>query len=264
MLVRGEPGIGKTAIAAELIRSRNYAHHFNIATGNVRTAREFLANVCAQLIERYALPYEELPPHGEVGSELLVALLDEAVAVARDEADTPVVLVVDALDEADTPAPESGVNRLALPYDLPDGAYVIATIRSGVDAAIDVAAQSNDVVLSEKDANNRADIETYIDEFMARHAAEMDSRLREWDIGRTPFVETVASASEGNFMYLVHVLPDIADGRIRPSDLEGRLENLPGGPRAVLRAPLAGDAESQPRSLPPPPEAGHLHARERP
>ena len=115
-LVRGEPGIGKTAIAAELIRSRNYVHHFNIATDGVRETRLFLPNVCAQLIERYGLPYETLPRHAEVGSAQLTALLDEAAGVAREDGDLPVVIVVDALDEAETPDPATGENRLALPY----------------------------------------------------------------------------------------------------------------------------------------------------
>jgi hypothetical protein len=229
VLLRGEPGIGKTAIAAELIRSRNYVHHFNVATGNIRTAREFLPNACAQLIERYGLPYEELPPHAEVGSALLSALLAEAVEVAEADGDAPVVLVVDALDEAETPAPGSGVNRLALPYDLPDGAYVIATIRAGVDAVLDVARQAEDVVLDEQDPDNLADVEAYIRAFLEGHAAVMDGRLREFGVDAGAFVEKVAGASEGNFMYLVHVLPDIAGGRIRPEDIEGRLENLPGG-----------------------------------
>jgi len=54
--IKGEPGIGKTAIASALV-IRGYVHHLNIATGNIRTARQFLQNVCAQLILRYDLPY---------------------------------------------------------------------------------------------------------------------------------------------------------------------------------------------------------------
>jgi hypothetical protein len=228
-LVRGEPGIGKTAIAAELIRSRNYVHHFNVATDGVRETRLFLPNVCAQLIERYGLPYETLPRHAEVGSAQLTALLDEAAGVARDDGDLPVVIVVDALDEAETPDPDTGENRLALPYELPEGVYVIATIRAGVDAVLDIADQAEDVVLDRDDPRNAADVRAFVTGFLEREDAVMRERLGEWEVNAEGFVETLAARSEGNFMYLVHVLSDIAAGRIAPGDLEGRLERLPGG-----------------------------------
>src|SRR5262249_27925399 len=48
--VRGEPGIGKTSVAAALVARRGYVHHFNIAPENIRTTRQFLQNVCAQLV----------------------------------------------------------------------------------------------------------------------------------------------------------------------------------------------------------------------
>src|SRR4051794_37975968 len=63
IVIKGEPGIGKTAIAAALIVRHGYVHHFNIASANVRTPQQFLESVCAQLIVRYDLPHETLPPY---------------------------------------------------------------------------------------------------------------------------------------------------------------------------------------------------------
>jgi hypothetical protein len=228
VLVRGEPGVGKSAIAAELVRTRNHVHHFNVATDNIRTQRQFLPNVCAQLIERYGLQREDLPPHAEESSALLRELPGEAVAVAERERDTPVVLLVDALDEAETPPSNSGVNRLALPYDLPDGAYVIATIRDNVDPFIDAARRAQDVEIDEHDERNLTDIRAYVQAFLG-HSSAIEPRLREWKVAPDDFVEKVTEASGGNFMYLVHVLPDIAEGRIRAVDLQGSLTNLPRG-----------------------------------
>jgi hypothetical protein len=39
LLIRGEPGIGKTAIAAMLVLRGSYVHHFNIAPENIRSPR---------------------------------------------------------------------------------------------------------------------------------------------------------------------------------------------------------------------------------
>src|SRR5689334_1615825 len=40
VIIRGEPGIGKTAIAATLVLRGRYVHHFNIAPENIRSPRQ--------------------------------------------------------------------------------------------------------------------------------------------------------------------------------------------------------------------------------
>ncbi len=56
----------------------------------------------------------------------------------------------------------------------------------------------------------------------------MEPRLAEWGIERAKFVEDIAELSEGNFMYLFHVLPDIARGRLT-QDTVGAISALPRG-----------------------------------
>src|SRR5436305_10602995 len=41
-VIRGVPGIGKSALMAKLINDRGYIHHFNIASQNIRSPRVFL------------------------------------------------------------------------------------------------------------------------------------------------------------------------------------------------------------------------------
>jgi len=55
VLVRSDPGIGKTALAAQIVKKRGYIHHFNIRPEGVNKASDFLKNVCAQLIAVYDL-----------------------------------------------------------------------------------------------------------------------------------------------------------------------------------------------------------------
>ena len=46
---------------AQLAKQSGYVHHFNIATQNIRSHRDFLHNICAQLIVRYGLDHAMLP-----------------------------------------------------------------------------------------------------------------------------------------------------------------------------------------------------------
>src|SRR5262245_60798372 len=134
VVIRGEPGIGKTSIAACLVKRHGYVHHFNIAPENIRTARQFLENVCAQLIIRYGLGHTALPPNVGDDSGLLSQLLLEA----RAKAGGPVVVVVDALDEADNTGVPLSANRLFLPRALPEGVFFVLTSRDEADFRLDV------------------------------------------------------------------------------------------------------------------------------
>jgi hypothetical protein len=221
--VRGEPGIGKTAIAATLVGRRGYVHHFNIAAANIRTARQFLENVCAQLIVRFDLDHEALPPYAGEDSGFLSQLLSEAA----DRAEGPVVLVVDALDEVEDVDLPAAANRLLLPRVLPPGVFVVLTTREEHDYRLDVDHEAT-IWVREDDPGNREDVARYIEAFVDRHAEAMTARLTAWGIGREQFVADMAGLSEGNFMYLVHVLPQIAAGRLG-TDTVGGIGELPRG-----------------------------------
>jgi hypothetical protein len=47
-IVRGDPGIGKSALMARLVADRGYAHHFYIAAEGIVTHRQFYTNAAAQ------------------------------------------------------------------------------------------------------------------------------------------------------------------------------------------------------------------------
>jgi hypothetical protein len=126
ILITGEPGIGKSALIAQLVKERGYVHHFNIALQGIRSPKHFLTNVCAQLILRYQLPYDSLPDDAHENGLFLNRVLQEASE--KRKKDEPLVLVIDALDEAER---AGSANLLFLPPTLPDGVYVVATTRPG-------------------------------------------------------------------------------------------------------------------------------------
>lgn len=225
ILIVGEPGIGKTAIAAELVRRHAWPHHFNIATQNIRTATDFLGDVCAQLIVRYGLGRRDVPASALTDSGLFVELLAEAVA--RVPKGARVVVLVDALDESDVTGLAPGANRLLLPRTLPPGVFVVVTSRDLADQRLTVD-HPYPVPVRDDDSRNLADAEEYVNAFLADHQAEFSVRLAEWGIGRDEFVGELVARSEGNFMYLTHVLPSIANGALAREGLDS-VDQLPHG-----------------------------------
>src|SRR5512136_1626640 len=94
-IIKGEPGIGKSALMAHLVKSRGYIHHFNIALQAINKPRQFLKSVCAQLIARFALDHPEWPPDAEKDGAFLNQLLGEASE--KLEKGERLVIAIDAL-----------------------------------------------------------------------------------------------------------------------------------------------------------------------
>jgi hypothetical protein len=224
-VIRGVPGIGKTALMAKLINDQGYVNHFNIASQNIRSTRTFLENVCAQLIARYDLDHDEIPPRAFEDSGFLIQCLSEAAA---DPKNHPVVLAIDALDEADRLGMPAAVNMLYLPFSLPEGAYVVATTRPLDDLHLSVA-EIRVLDLEADSQGNLQDITTYIESYVERE--EMRARLASWGVSVKQFVAGLRQKSQGNFMYLYYVLPAIEEGRF----VKGTLDELPEGLMAYYR-----------------------------
>ena len=129
VFVEAEAGLGKTAFAAWLVKTRGYLSHFSRYSGG-GSVQVALANLSAQLIREFGLddqaPGGMLPEWAQTpgGFESLLA----AAADRAHERGRSIVLVVDGLDEADAPA--DGL-PFGLPSLLPDGVYVVATYRIG-------------------------------------------------------------------------------------------------------------------------------------
>jgi hypothetical protein len=230
VIIRGEPGIGKTALMGQLVKTRGYVHHFNNSLENIVTARDFLANTCAQLIVRYGLSHDALPDTALQNGGFLGELLQEA-ADQRAPGDR-VIILVDALDEAEDPQPPGRPgrrpNRLFLPATLPEGVYFIVTTREQEDYELVVDRPPKEIYLRDDDPQNRDDVRQYVRNFLAEHKDQMVPRLVEWQVDEPDFVKEITDKSEGNFMYVVHVLTDIRDGKLTRKTLDD-IRKLPSG-----------------------------------
>lgn len=217
-ILRGDPGIGKSAVLAKIINDRGYIHHFNIALQNIRSTRAFLENICLQVIARYNLPYPTLPQNATDDSGFLMQCLTEAA----EKTEEPIVIGVDALDEADLTGLAPSVNVLYLPYSLPDGVYIAVTVRRIYDLRLQVERPQVLDLEAGSDGNLR-DIRTYIGDSTEQDL--MQKRITAWKKTVDEFVEIMVKKSQGNFMYLYHVLPAIEKGDFK----DGGLDELPLG-----------------------------------
>jgi hypothetical protein len=231
VVILGEPGIGKTALTGQLVRERGYVHHFNVAPLGIRSPQAFLSNVCAQLIVRYELDFPGLPPEATQDGGFLSRLLAE---VAANPEHLPVVVVVDALDEAEDVGLPPGANRLFLPPTLPFGVFFVVSTRPEYDYRLFVDPRWPDIYLRDDDPQNLEDVRSYIRDYLGSTRETMASQIERWDVSEDAFIDLITAKSEGNFMYLVHVLRDIRSGALN-AETVGDIQKLPQGLKDYYR-----------------------------
>lgn len=215
-VIEGDPGMGKSSILAEYVRRTGCISHFNMRAIGITSARQFLENVCTQIIVDFGLPYTSLPNEATQDGAFLLRLLKEASA--NLPAGGGLVIAVDALDEVDLTSQPAGANVLFLPTTLPDKVYFLLTRRHDVDVPVVAQSPQHPLDLMAYPAENRGDVESYIQ----RNSEHL--KLREWMArqGMTDqmFIKKLADLSENNFMYLRYVLPDIGSGVYQNLDVQ--------------------------------------------
>ncbi len=132
------------------------------------------------------------------------------------------IIVVDALDEVDTLGLSSGANALYLPVTLPQGIYVIITTRK-IPIDLRIACEWETLDIEHDSAGNVADIREYVEQAASR--PDIQTYIAAQGIDNALFIDYLVEKSEGNFMYLHYVLPEIEHGYY--TDLG--LEALPAG-----------------------------------
>ncbi len=198
----GDPGQGKSAILAKYVQNTGCIAHFNVLLQGPNRADQFLESVCRQLIERYRLSYDSLPPNATRDGEFLGQLLDE---VAQKRGGEAVIIAVDALDEVDKASYRDAANILYLPAYLPDGVYFILTRRRGVEVPLTSFAPLQTLNLLDFQTDSERDVRTYIG-----NRVNSSDNLRHQIDGRgetiTEFTDKIAEKSDNNFMYLYYII----------------------------------------------------------
>jgi tetratricopeptide (TPR) repeat protein len=205
-----DAGLGKTALAATLTQRYGGIAFFFSASEGVTRPDMCLNHLSAELIVRYALDQDTFPPRANEGNsrffqECLGQAAERAVASGQR-----IVLILDALDEAE--APPAGANWLYLPRHLPAGVYVVTTQRPGdYLLTTDPAIPLDELTIHWDDPWQQDDIRAHLHKQAQRPEMQDVLRRAHPPIAPQRFVEALAEASAGNFMYLEYVLQDILE-----------------------------------------------------
>lgn len=219
IFVEAAAGLGKTAFAASLVRSRRYLSHFSRYSDG-RFSRSALQSLSAQLAMNFGVGSvvgNILPEWAQTPSGF-ESLLGRAAEAARNKGEC-IVIVVDGLDEA-----EAVDNDLpfGLPRVLPAGAYIVATYRTGT-ALIRPDSPSVTLYIDKHDPRNLADISVYLE--TAARQSPLAGQLMAAGLGAPEFTRLLTERSDGVWIYLRYVLEEIRLGIRQP----GTLIELPTG-----------------------------------
>ncbi len=221
-LIKGDPGIGKTSLMAEMVRRHRHLHHFNIRSmAAFRRTESFLVNLCAQIIVRFGLDRSSLPPEAGRDSGFLCSLLGQASPLLEKGA--KLLLLVDALDEVERHGLMHGQNILDLPTILPEGVFFVLTTRPK-ELPLRFDCPHKVFEFDARSPTNLEDIRIFVRGHLEREGIR--SYIQNRGIGLERFVEDLVERSEGNFMYLRHVLPEIELGAYRDRPLDEIPEGL--------------------------------------
>lgn len=226
--VVGEPGIGKSAIAAHLTTREDVAAWHFCSTSNSRTLdpREFTAAVASALSQR--LPGFEAAlasRHPELPRERAMTAFRELVvepALSTQPPGTTQLLVVDALDEARRGDGETIVDLLVEHApSLPPWLRIVATTRPDAEVLgrLDVLGC---VTVDAESASNLADLETYV------RARLEEPVLAETAKGTPDLPERILEAAAGNFLYAQMALRLIESSSAETIDVSAMPAGLPG------------------------------------
>ena len=226
IILKGEPGIGKTALMAKLVKDREWVHHF--VTERTDSTEIFLASICSQLIVTYKLSYSKLP-ECEPDQRILTyrkfideELLPQAIEKAKDN---KVVILVDALDEAKRSPLDGELNILGLPKALPQGVFFIVTSREAEDQHFYVN-NNKRIDIKDDDKDNLNDVRRYVRSYLNHSGVK--KQIEKWQVSDADFVKNITDKSEGNFMYLFYVMTDIKEQKLS-EDIKDSIHDLPQG-----------------------------------
>ena len=223
-VIEGDSGVGKTAFACWLAEHRGWPiHSCELEGGNrIDVLRN---NLAAQLIQGTASRSDRDEQHGLADDRSVLPdnagtpewFFQELSAAAQVPGRTPVVLVIDGLDDVDS---ASGKPMRGLPKRLPHGVYAVITCRTGTNLT-GLRGPSAAYALRAHDAANIADLRSYL-ELLLNEAAP-DSPLdavRESRESRDAFCTRILGRCGGLWIYLRCMLDEIYSGRRTVTDLD--------------------------------------------
>lgn len=230
--LKADAGIGKTSFAIKLVNERGYPFHIiNPHRNNTENSvKDFIKNICAQLICNHNLPIKRFPENFDEDGAFLQSILRQVSEKLGE--DEKLVIVVDGIDELKHEELTFFATNdiLHLPELLPRNIFFILTMRK-IDKGfkgvkLPTTGAYEDFTIEGNDVNNRKDARLYIEQQLEK--AEIQVYLKKHKVSQKKFLKDLENKSEGNFMYLYHVLQEIADGKYKDITLSKLPQGLNG------------------------------------
>lgn len=208
VVITGLPGQGKSAIAAQLADEVSSLVHLFRRGTVFSDLNSFQAHLLEQAAAQFQL-VSDGQMKGRSPTELLESLFWEISGQMTSPSDC--LVVIDALDEAAPEALRSGVNPLGLPKKLGRGIFVVITSRERDDCKL---ADSGETPVLHIELHRNSESSKDAVDYIQHHLADPKVRgyMSRNHVSADEFARTLMAKSEGNFMYLRHVLPELADG----------------------------------------------------
>jgi AAA ATPase domain len=242
-LIVGEPGVGKSALAAHIVNTGSplSAFHFCIAleggtlrpvsvllslaaqlVQNVSDYAETLASVVAPLrlsirVEITAenirdsvirgVVIEEL--HAQNARDALDITLRQTIAALPQRAD-PILILIDGLDESIAFSPtENLVALLSATNDLPESLRFIFTTRPDERGVLSYLRPLNPLIceLAADNPNNLGDLDAYVSERLSD--STLARALETRNVSAREIRKRLVASSSGNFLYATLILDDL-------------------------------------------------------
>ncbi len=227
-LIIGDAGIGKSSFARKLASDKNYFLH-TIKSGGKgdNSFKRFIQNISAHLIIEYNLNYANFDEGYKEDGIFLEKILKE-VSQNLKVGDQKII-VVDGIDELrdEDLTKFRNENILFLPNELPSNIFFILTMRDirkkvGIPDSVD---KENEFVIEADGKLNKEDASKYIKERIKEEGVQ--SFLKQNSLTEEDLITELNNKSGGNFMYLKHVIDELAKKNSMFSDL--KLSGLPDG-----------------------------------
>jgi hypothetical protein len=243
----GEPGIGKTAILCELTKRERAVAHFFIRTTGVTRISQMYECLGRQLHDRFGA--SAAADASQPWSVTFESWLTEAKAkLASGE---KLIVVIDAADECEElAAGGASGNMLSLPRSLPSNVYCVISrrdldpVRFNIQIETEPDVGNEELPLLKFIEDNARDIEAFL---RAHFESQPD---HPWLVRHKQSIEQAVKLfgekSDGNFMYLRYILPQIADdpGDFLPRQLPKGLKEYYFGHWRRMTARWQDDAEA--------------------
>lgn len=215
----GNPGIGKSALAAKYATDNNTLLHFiNYQKSGSNKVGYFISNICTQIKKRLDLSIDTFPiDYDKDGGFLESVLLKASQGLSKDQ---KLIITIDGIDELDNLTLWRNRNIINLPEVLPKGIFFLLTMRD-IEDDIQLPyneGESDSYKIEHDSLENETDIMSYIEKQLENE--KVQEYLKKYEINTKEFKEEFKDKAEGNFMYLVNVFPEIEEGIYQNTELK--------------------------------------------